>query len=165
MQQRRFDAAGRLMHTFRGMAGTLGIRPLAHLAAEVERAIGGDEAPAQQEALVEQFRTLVATTLRDIAHVAEALQQALPMAAAPSAAADAGLAEPADMPSLRRSLDELTSLLRGADMRALEVFEQLQQTHAAHVRDTLQPLDEAMATLDFDRALAQCQALKMRLDK
>ena len=165
MQQGRLDDAKRLMHTFKGMAGTLGIRPLASLAAEVERELGGAEAPAEQKALIEQLRILVATTLRDIAHVAEALRQALPTAAAPCAVADADLAEPADTPGLRRSLDELTSLLRCADMRALEVFGQLQQTHAAHVQGALQPLDDAMATLDFDQALAQCQALKMRLDK
>ena len=50
-------------------------------------------------------------------------------------------------------------LLRNADMRAVDVFEQLQQTHAATLQTALQPLDDAMAALDFERALAQCQAL------
>jgi len=44
-------------------------------------------------------------------------------------------------------------------MRALDVFEELQKTHAAQLQTALQPLDDAMAALDFERALAQCQAL------
>jgi hypothetical protein len=65
--------------------------------------------------------------------------------------------------ALGHSLDELTALLRAADMRALEVFERLQQTHSAHLCDVLQPLDEAMAALDFDLAVEHCRALKARL--
>jgi CheY-like chemotaxis protein len=53
LQQGRFDESRRLMHTFRGLAGTLGIRPLASLAADAERMLGGAEAPAQQQALIE----------------------------------------------------------------------------------------------------------------
>ena len=166
MQQGRFDETRRLMHTFKGMAGTLGIQPLASLAADAERSFAGAEASAQQDALIEQFKALVAATMQDITHVAQALHQSLrPVDHRSQAIADAGLAELADVPGLRRSIDELAGLLRGADMRALAVFEELQQNHAAQFRDALQPLDEAMASLDFDRALAQCQLLKMRLDK
>jgi len=166
LQQGRFAESRRLMHTFRGLAGTLGIRPLASLAADAERMLGGAEAPAQQQALIEQLSTLVAATLRDITAVADALHGSLqPGAPRSRAVADASRADPADLPGLRRSLDELTRLLRSADMRALEVFEQLQQTHAAHIQDALQPLDAAMASLDFDQALSECQALKERFDQ
>jgi hypothetical protein len=71
----------------------------------------------------------------------------------------------ADLPGLQRALDELSGLLRRADMRALEVFEHLQQTHAAHAGDTLRPLDEALAALDFDGALVQCRLLGESLDR
>ncbi|MEP6874254.1 MAG: CHASE domain-containing protein [Burkholderiales bacterium] len=164
-QQGRFDESKRLMHTFKGLAGTLGIRPLANLAAHAERTFGGAEARAQQDVVIEQLSTLVAATLQDITHVAEALHQSLQrVVPGIPAGADTGLAEPADLSGLRRSLDELTVLLRGADMRALEVFEQLQRTHG-HMRHALQPLDEAMVSLDFDQALWQCQALNARLGK
>jgi DNA-binding MltR family transcriptional regulator len=69
------------------------------------------------------------------------------------------------MPGLRRSLEELTKLLRSADMRALAVFEQLQRDHATHLHAAIEPLDEAMAALDFDRALSVCQALQARFGK
>jgi HPt (histidine-containing phosphotransfer) domain-containing protein len=164
LHQGRFDEAGRVMHTFKGLAATLGIRPLAQLASDAERALAaGAEARADQEALVENIRVLVVATRQDIAHVAEILRHESDTAPQPLAVADA--AEPADMPGLQRSLDELMRLLRCADMRALQVFEQLQLTHAAHLHDALQPLDAAMASLDFDQALAQCQALTERFDK
>jgi HPt (histidine-containing phosphotransfer) domain-containing protein len=166
LQQGRFDESKRLMHTFKGLAATLGIRPLASLAADAERALGSAGVPTQHEALVEQLRILVASTLRDIGHVAEAMHQELEMAnSLPGAFNNGEAPEPADVPGLQRSLDELTSLLRGADMRALEVFEKLKLTHAASIQEALRPLDEAMTDLDFDRALAQCQALKTGLSK
>lgn len=48
-------------------------------------------------------------------------------------------------------------------MRALDVFEQLQREHAAHLKDSLQPLDDAIAALDFEQALTQCQGLRQGL--
>jgi HPt (histidine-containing phosphotransfer) domain-containing protein len=166
LQQGRFDESRRLMHTFKGLAGTLGIRRLARLAAYAEGAFGSDTAPAQQGALIEQLNALVASTMKDITHVTDALREALHSATTrPRGVAEASPAALADVSDLRRLLDELTGLLRGADMRALEVFEQLQQTHAAHIQDALRPMDEAISSLDFDQALSQCDALKKRLAK
>ncbi len=160
LQQGRFDESRRLMHTFKGMAGTLGIRPLAGLAADAERHLGSAEAPAPQDALIGQLSTLVAITMRDIDHVADELQQSLH-----PVNPRAEVAQLSDLPGLRRSLEELTGLLRAADMRALEVFERLQRGHASHITDALKPLDEAMASLDFDQALSECLALQEGFDK
>ena len=60
---------------------------------------------------------------------------------------------------------ELSRLLGNADMRAVDVFERLQQAHATHWQAELQPLDEAMSALDFERALLHCQALAEEIDK
>ena len=46
-------------------------------------------------------------------------------------------------------------------MRALDVFEQLKNEHAAHLAQALAPLDEAMGSLDFEAALAHCRLLTM----
>ena len=166
LQQGRVDESKQLMHTVKGMAGTLGMLPLAGLAADAERCFGGTEAGMHQDALIGQLTTLAAATVRHIDHVASALQQSLYSATPDSrTAASPGVAPPADMPGLRRSLEELTKLLRSADMRALAVFEQLQRDHAAHLHAAIEPLDEAMAALDFDRALSVCQALQARFGK
>jgi hypothetical protein len=69
------------------------------------------------------------------------------------------------VPELRRSLGELTDLLRAADMRAMEVFERLQHRHASHIPEALKSLDAAMASLDFDQALSECRALQERFDR
>jgi CheY-like chemotaxis protein len=156
LQQGRFDESRRLMHSFKGMAGTLGILPLASLAADAERSLGCGGAPPHQDDLIGRLNTLATATLRDIEHVADALRQS---------SRPVTPAAPVDMPSLRHSLAELTSLLRGADMRALEVFEQLRLTYAAQMQDAMQPLDAAMASLDFDQALSVCQSLQDRFDK
>jgi HPt (histidine-containing phosphotransfer) domain-containing protein len=155
LQEGRFDESKRLMHTVKGTAGTLGIRPLASLAADAERCLCDAEPHAPQDDLIGPLRTLVAVTMRDIDHVADKLQQSL----------HPDLARLGDVPGLRRSLDEMSVLLRAADMRALEVFERLPRSDAAHVTDALKALDEAMATLDFDQALSQCGALQQRLNQ
>ncbi len=163
LQQGRFDESRRLMHTIKGLAGTLGIRPLASLAADAERCFGSAETPPPQDALIAQLRALVMATLRDIDHLAGALRESLgPAVSQYQALADPG---PSDVPGLRRSLGELTDLLRAADMRALEVFERLQHRHASHIPGALKSLDAAMASLDFDQALSQCRALQERFER
>ena len=164
LEQGRFDELRRLMHTFKGLAGTLGIRRLATMAAHAEDTFDSDAAAEQQGALIEQLGALAAATMSDITHVTDAVRQSLPQPdLRPHPGLNAALAEHSDIPGLRRSLDELTSLLRSADMSAVEVFEQLQQSHAAGIPDALRPLDEAMASLDFDQALSHCEALKESL--
>ncbi|HEY9064438.1 MAG TPA: CHASE domain-containing protein [Burkholderiaceae bacterium] len=156
LQAGRPDDARRLLHTVKGMAGTLGIELLASLAAEGERRIADDEDIASRESWLERFGIGAATTMRDIHRVADALQRALHTSTPDPQ-------PPSDLPGLRRSLDELTGLLRAADMRALDVFERLQRNQPAHIQDALGPLDEAMIALDFDQALSACRTLDERL--
>jgi len=164
LHEGRFDESRRLMHTFKGLAGTLGIRPLATMTAEAERSLGADEPPAQRQALVERMSTQVAATLQDLHHVADALHRSSAPAPLRRRADAAGAVDAlADVPGLHRALDELADLLRGADMRALDVFEALQHHHAAALDGSLQLLEQAMAALDFDQALVQCELLKTRL--
>jgi CheY-like chemotaxis protein len=166
LQEGRFDESRRLMHTFKGLASTLGIRPLASLAATAEQHFAAVEAPAPRDTLIGKLNALVETTMRDIEHVADVLQRFLePEIPRSRATADAEPAELADVAGLRRSLAELMQLLRAADMHALDVFEQLQRNHPAHIRDALGPLDEAMVSLDFDQALSECRALHERFDQ
>ena len=165
LQQERLVEAGRLVHTFKGLAATLGMQQLAIAATDTERALGGAKTPAQLAALCVQLHAVVTTTLQDIVQLADALGQSLqPMIAGADGVVGAGAGMPGDTQELRRSLDELAGLLRGADMRALEVFEQLQQAHPARLAGAMQALDAAMAALDFDLALVHCQALKTRFE-
>ncbi len=164
----RVDAS-RLMHTLKGLAATLGLKPLAEVANDVEGALLGSETPGQHAALAAALHAAAPAALQAIAQLAAALQQATE---APAIAAEAGHGKANDQASAQRlsdALRELMGLLRSADMRAVDVFEQLQQTHAAQthtvLQTALQPLDDAMAALDFERALAQCQALTEELER
>ena len=166
LQQERLVDAGRLMHTFKGLAATLGIRQLANIATDTERALAVADAAAQHDGLYGQLAAAVAVALQAIAQIAEALDRSLqPIHPRPQEVAGTDQEAPGDAQGLCRSLDELAGLLRSADMRALEVFEQLQQTHAVHIHGAMQPLDEAMDSLDFELAHARCQALKKRFDQ
>ena len=166
LQQRQFAQARDLLHTFKGLAATLGIQPLARLAADFEARVGGADAPADHAPWIEQLSGLVTTTLADISYVAETLQEATSRPkATPALATVPNTASPAEVSSICQSLHELAGLLRRADMRALAVFEHLQQSHADRLEEAAQPLDEAMAALDFELALAHCRTLLLKFDQ
>jgi len=64
-----------------------------------------------------------------------------------------------DAAPLAHVLAELTRLLRDADMRALDVHTRLQAARTALPAADLRDLEDAMAALDFKRALACCDRL------
>jgi HPt (histidine-containing phosphotransfer) domain-containing protein len=165
LQEGRLTEAGHLMHGNKGLAATLGIRALARLSAEIERTLHAADPAAPLAALAATLGATVQTTMQDIAHVVAAFKQYLPTAIpSPDVHDNAAPEALDDLAALSRSLDELTALLRVADMRALEVFERMQQTRASRIRDAMQSLDEAMAALDFDLAVEHCRVLKERFE-
>ena len=166
VQQGRFSEAVGMMHTLKGLAATLGLGSLASLAKDAESAFGGAVAPERCQSLIEQLRAAVGTAQQDIALIAQTLNPSVkPVIFQAEVGFDVGQKALDPRQGFRRSLDELISLLRGADMRALEVFEKLQEAHAENLQEAAQPLDEALAALDFDLALSHCEALKKRLDE
>jgi len=163
--QGRTTEAGHLMHGAKGLAGTLGLRALAGHTAEIERIVHAADARARLDTVAATLGATVETTMHDIAQVVGAFKQYLPVAIpSPDERDNADPETLDDLAALGRSLDELSALLRVADMRALEIFERLQQTNSKRIRDALQPLDEAIASLDFDLAAEHCRALKERFE-
>ena len=149
-QNKRVEAA-RLMHTFKGVAATLGVQALARATGDAERRIASATAADPLDGLVARIEAQAATALAASAPLAAALGATLNAAPpAPQPAFDAR--------TLRHQLGELAGLLNQADMRALEMHAQL-QSQAAHLKQALQPLDEAMAALDFAQAAAHCRSL------
>ena len=74
-------------------------------------------------------------------------------------ARDAAQDHALDRVQLRQDLTALSHLLKNSDMVALEVHTLVQQTFGAHLSNELKPLKDAMASLDFEVAHAQCVAL------
>jgi PAS domain S-box-containing protein len=145
---------GRMMHTLKGLAATLGATELARMAEEGERRFrsGTGEAgtpDVAQELVVQIKRTAVA--LLDVA--ALLLPQSAP-------AASGGARDPA---ALEAALKALEGLLAEADMAATDMFADLFAAHEAAWHDELQPVGQAIAQLDFDMALRACGALREQL--
>jgi PAS domain S-box-containing protein len=150
----RTEDPGRLMHTLKGVAATLGATDLVRVAEEGERRLrSGTGQPRtagfEQEVGRQIKRTAVA--LLDVA--ALLLPQATP-------AASDGARDPS---ALEAALKPLEGLLAVADMAATDMFANLLAEHEAVWQDELQPVGEAIAQLDFDMALRACSALREQL--
>ncbi len=161
------EGAQRLMHTLKGMSATLGVARMAEAAAGAERRIASGQGDASLSGALQALAQQTALAVARIAdRVAEHLQAQVAAGsdgpsspgaqAAPAAAAQDGAA-------LLRRLPPLVALLREHDMAATDLHLELMQAHEAAWGPALQPLAEAMAQLDFDRALAACEQLAGRL--
>jgi PAS domain S-box-containing protein len=151
LQQGQTADACRLAHTIKGVAATLGLKPLAEAAARAEAGLLTPHTAPQQGALTDALRVATQSALQAASYLEDALAQAtqLPVASAPAGAGNTA--------ELRQTLDELVALLDAADMRAVDVFEKLQQAYVGALHNALQPLGDAIAELDFERALSLCQ--------
>ena len=144
--------AGRLMHTFKGLAGTLGMAVLAQATADAERGLRDE--PGNVALCSAALRTAASSTQQDIDALLPALQADIDTSATP-ARPDTAETEP----DFARMLHTLCALLQDADMRAIDIFEQLQQGHAAALGEALAPIETAIAALDFEQALALCNGI------
>ncbi|MDH3209800.1 MAG: response regulator, partial [Burkholderiaceae bacterium] len=154
LQQGQCLEARRLMHTIKGVAGTLGLKRLAVLAQEAELSLSDAPGAELQNRLIADVRHAARVASADIARTVERLTASASMDPVP---ASSDLSNGAELGPL---LDELTGLLGNSDMRAVDVYARLQPTYTALLGKCAQPLDEAMSMLDFQQALAHCQALQ-----
>ena len=150
--------AGRLMHTFKGVAATLGAERLARVIGTTERQLADAGQDERADGWVAALRASVQDTTRDF----EALMPALREAADPSSPTGDD-ATPPDPTGLSRDLAELTALLVRTDMQAVDVFEALRGRHSPHFAQALAPLQEAITALDFERAREYCAILTRRI--
>jgi hypothetical protein len=74
-------------------------------------------------------------------------------------AADATVLLTTDHVQLTHDLQTLMHLLQASDMVAMEAFAMVDQKFGASLGDTLEPLRNAMNSLDFASAAAHCQTL------
>ena len=148
------EDASRQMHTLKGLAATLGAVTLAKLAAEAEKALGGPATPQADATWPTRVRE---AALRTQANLAELLPR-LREATQPTATAAPAPGGP-DLAALRPLFDKLVNLLKDMDMSATDVYAELQQGFAASAPESLAAVGEAVSALDFESALAHCDAL------
>jgi PAS domain S-box-containing protein len=153
--------AARLMHTMKGLAGTLGVPALVTLTAraEVELADPGQAlARAGDAPWLASLRDTFAQACTHLAWAAEQLRALKSQGGGATAGQDAG--DPgAVLQGLLDQLDQLAALLRESDMAAMDLYAQIDDAHGGRLGERGQPLDAAMSALDFERALAHCQEL------
>ena len=142
----------RELHSFKGLSATMGVGALAAQAAEAERQVIAGVPQAVQrsvDVLLQQTTRLLPTLAMVADQLQAAVQQPLP-------------AHGAVLP--RAQLEVLLAELLASNMRALDLYAELRQTHVVSETSVLQPLDEAMASLDFALAVKECEKLLSGLD-
>ncbi|HSW08388.1 CHASE domain-containing protein [Aquabacterium sp.] len=153
LAQQRHAEAARLMHTLKGMSATLGATQLAARAAEAESALGRAAEGGTPALQIDDLAQAITQGGRLLQAAVEQLG-----AAQAGTAAEAPMATH-DPAALQALLQPLAVLLRASDMAATDAFAALQATQPAAWGPALQPLGEAMARLDFERAAQLCDQL------
>ncbi|MCZ8251420.1 MAG: PAS-domain containing protein [Hylemonella sp.] len=153
LQAAEIPEARRQMHSLKGSAATVGAKALSDLAAELERRIDAAQGVAADEAaeIVARLSDACELVTMDVHRVLALLRHPTrPQTSAPPAL---------DASALTDELRELQALLRRSDMDSLEVHARLQERHPGLPDELRNPLSEAIAELDFQRAAELCDEL------
>ena len=172
--QAQWEPLQRELHTFKGLAATLGLQAVSALAAQAEQhtktcaARGEPVHPADRRAVEQAIQDLSAS-VDEILPTAVALAEQLMASIAPAQALTGitAAATPKAPPSTGAALSEnaaqtlrhLHELLEASDMRAMEVHALLFSVMPADWADRLAPLDAAMSNLEFEEAAEICRGL------
>ncbi|MBK6907154.1 MAG: response regulator [Rhodocyclaceae bacterium] len=159
--------AMRSAHTIKGLAATIGAMALSAAAANAEavykHALGqGDPAlavglgsAARIGDLSQHLEQVLATLSARRADTANMTSPQRAPNALPLTAAD-----PMASPELLAELATLAELLKARNMRSLVAFETFRKAHALALGPRIDVLADAINRLDFEQALAACQALQ-----
>jgi two-component system sensor histidine kinase/response regulator len=138
-------SAGRLAHTLRGLAGTIGATALHRQAALLENAIQAGRPPAEIDALLAETEALLQP-------LAKALAAQLP-AAAPVPSAPQQI----DPVRLEALCLELANLMTGSDPHANEVWRSESELLRAALPGHFEAIGNALDNYDFEEALQLLQ--------
>jgi PAS domain S-box-containing protein len=153
--------ARRELHGFKGLTATLGVNALSALAAKAEALAHPSDKPVEQ---TQQLRVLLAQIRTGVVLWMPALQAlAGDLAQENETASDAPARPAADGVNLLDQLSELLEVLRNSDMQAMELHATLRQSCPDELADVFEPLDAAMAELDFEKATIECETLVAQL--
>jgi len=150
MASQDLDEAVLLTHSFKGLAATLGANELAEVGAEGEAALKRGETLSAE--WIEALEKMVTPACALLVQLAQELVDLKPKA---KLAPAAGLS---DLPSFRSELSELLKLLQDWDMGATDAFKALREQHASRLQPEMPEIEQALAALNFEQALALCQA-------
>jgi PAS domain S-box-containing protein len=143
--------ACRLLHTLKGLAGTLGLTMLAADASDLEREVEAARQISDADGRIARLRIVLARGVATLQTRLDGLE-------------DVDAAQPywpeGDTMVIRSTIDRLDSLLEGANLRALEVHDELRGLCGAKFADDLAPLSGAMDRFDFKKARQELALLR-----
>ncbi|MCV2366191.1 PAS-domain containing protein [Paucibacter sp. DJ1R-11] len=150
------DHAGAMLalHSFKGLAATLGAQRLSERGAEGETLL--KQGQALGEAWLSDLQQQVLQGSQDLQQLAAELAalELTPREQAPSVEAESG-----DDSAFRAALQGFMRMLEDFDMDATEAFAVLQSQHGARLGAHAEGMDEAVSALDFARALQLAREL------
>jgi CheY-like chemotaxis protein len=155
-------ALQRELHALKGLSATLGLGALSALAAEAEAAskIAKDAMshPATKE--ISRLTELLVSIRSSVALLEPVLQNlAMQLDDPKSAEAESGTNASTDGVQLLDQLRVLLKVLLAGDMEAMELHATLRQSCGDDLGSAMEPLDAAMAELDFELAATECETL------
>ncbi|MCV2353517.1 PAS-domain containing protein [Paucibacter sp. B2R-40] len=151
LAEARTEEAAMALHSFKGLAATLGGFQLAELGGEGETVLKrGDSLGA---IWLSELDRHIQSACRDMLRLADDLSALGPKPALANAA------QSPDAQAFKLELGQLMQLLRDFDMGATDAHAQLRERHAALLGAGQDALEAAVAALDFERALSLCEAL------
>ena len=145
--------AAQLMHTFKGLSGTVGATSMAAIAHAAERTFKDITARADWRSACAQVRSAATATCDLLGATAQTLPS--PMAHRTPDAACMAL----DRAALLADLAALQALLESSDMAALKAHMQLRHTYGPHTAHAFDRLDAAVSAFDFAQGVVQCETL------
>ncbi|HTD06317.1 response regulator [Undibacterium sp.] len=155
LEQGDRNKAANVMHTLKGIAGTMGATQLAKYAADAETQLRAADADIDTNAMSEGLGQLVAQ--------AKAALEIISLDVQPVAAAGPAQLENPDRTTLGSLLDELDTLLHSANMQAIGVFAEFKKKYGDDLGDKILPLSQAIQSLNFKLALECSRQLRTEL--
>jgi CheY-like chemotaxis protein len=149
-------AAARLLHTLQGTAGTVGARRLGEYALQLEQQLRFAENARSLAFSVNEFDAFVRQSCNALRAYADVL-------GANTQTRMAALAATPDNSAITRLLDELDVLMRGKNMRAVNIFEDLRAKFGSILGERLVTLEQAMNGLNFPLSLERSKILRESL--
>jgi len=146
------SAACALLHTLQGTAGTVGAISLGNYAAKLEKQLllTGNTAAVMFSA--DEFDAVIRHSCNELRIFSEKLDS--------ESTTSIMRLTVLDKPRLARLLDELDELMRGKNMRATNVFDELRFSCGIALGDKLADLEQAMNDLDFPLSLERTRSLR-----
>ena len=149
-------AAARELHTLKGVAATLGVTRLVAVAADGETLLKGTPTPQQAAAVLAQVRATITEVRSALSSLFVALDDGLQTSQASALPSEPTQQSPEDRAALIDALASLKHMLVDSDMGAIEALAGLRAKFPYAVSAELQPLDQAIAELDFEAAQRHC---------